>query len=109
MASTGMALVIALFLATVANRLVEGLVTPLFVRQGWDKFFLLYVSWAVGAALVLASGVNLFVAYIPSPAVGLILTALVAGGGANLLHDLFDKPELALLQGLSSGEPGGPK
>jgi hypothetical protein len=40
--------------------------------------------------LVWLSGVNLFVEYIPNVLIGQALTAIVAGGGANLLHDLVD-------------------
>ena len=46
----------------------------------------------VAAVLVFVGQVNLFEAYIDSVLVGQILTALVAGGGANLIHDIFDKP-----------------
>jgi hypothetical protein len=82
-------LVAALFMATVANRLVEGLITPIFTKFAWDKFWLTYIAWAVGGVLVWLSGINLFEAYLPSPLAGQILSALVAGGGANLIHDLF--------------------
>ena len=84
------ALVTAIFLSVVANRLVEGLIVPLFDHFGWDKFALLYVSWIVAGLIVLASGVNLFGAYLPSPVLGQVLTALVAGGGANFIADLFN-------------------
>ncbi len=83
-------LVIAIFLATVANRLIDALVVPLYERFGWDKFSLRYVSWVVGGALVFVSGVNLFVAYLPDVLTGQILTAIVAGGGANFIADLFN-------------------
>jgi hypothetical protein len=79
-----------LFLALVANRLTEALIVPLYDRMKWNKFSLLYVAWVVSAVLVAFTGVNLFAAYIPSPAIGQILTAIVAGGGANFLADLFN-------------------
>ncbi len=83
----------AAFLSLVANRLVEGLVTPLFDKYEWDKLPLMYIAWAVGCGLVIASGINLF-AGIPGvemlPVVGLVLSGLVAGGGSNLLNELFD-------------------
>jgi len=85
-------LAIAAFLALVANRLIEALIVPVFDKFSLDKFWLLYVSWCVGGVLVWLSGVNLFAAYLPNPLVGQILTALVAGGGANFLDDLFDRP-----------------
>ena len=82
-------LVTAAFLATITNRLVEGLIKPVFVKYKLDKFWLMYIAWLIGTALVFATGINLFVGVFTDPIVGLILTALVAGGGANLLNDLF--------------------
>lgn len=75
-----------------ANRLVAALVTPIFDHYGWDHFVLMYVAWVLAGVFVWLSGVNLFAAYIPSILVGKILTAIVAGGGSNLLHDMTDKP-----------------
>jgi len=75
-----------------ANRLVEMLVTPVFEKYSWDKFWLMYPSWILSGVFVWLSGVNLFTAYIPDVLIGKILTAVVAGGGSNLLHDLVDRP-----------------
>ena len=74
-----------------ANRLVEMLVTPLFEKFEWDKFWIMYIAWVVSGVLVAFSQVNLFEAFIPNQIVGLVLTAIIAGGGANLLHDLVDQ------------------
>lgn len=73
-----------------ANRLVAALVTPLFDKYNLDHFWLMFVSWVLAGVLVWLSGINLFAAYFPSVLVGKILTAIVAGGGGNLLHDLTD-------------------
>jgi hypothetical protein len=78
-------------LSIIANRLVEGLVVPVFDKFEWDKFWLLYVAWVVAGGIVWLAQINLFVEIFPSPLVGLILTAICAGGGANLLHDLVSK------------------
>ena len=75
-----------------ANRLVEMLIKPLFERFNLDRFWLMYVSWVVSGVLVYFTEVNLFAAYIPNAIVGLVLTAIVSGGGANMLHDLTDPP-----------------
>jgi len=75
-----------------ANRLVAMLVTPLFEKYGLDKFWLMYIAWVLAGVFVAFTGVNLFEMFIPDPLTGKILTAIVAGGGANLLHDLTDKP-----------------
>ena len=80
-----------LFLSVVANRLIDALVTPLFDRYMWDTLYLKYISWIVGSFLVALSGINLFADYVPQPLVGLILTAVVCGGGANFISDIFDK------------------
>lgn len=80
-----------------ANRLVAALVTPIFDKYGWDKFWLMFVSWVLSGVFVWLTGVNLFAPYIPNVLVGKVLTAVVAGGGANLLHDLTDKPDALFL------------
>ncbi len=82
----------ALFLALAANRVIEAIVAP--VKQRYpnlDLWWLIYVSWIGGGALSFAAGVNLFATLLPAlnPTVGLVLTALVVGGGANLISDLF--------------------
>ena len=74
-----------------ANRLVAALVTPLFERYGWDHFALMYIAWAIAGVFVWLSGVNLFTAYIPNELIGQILTAIIAGGGGNILHDITDQ------------------
>jgi len=86
-------LAIVIGFMVLANRLIAALVTPLFEKYNWDKYWLMYASWVLSGILVWLAGVNLFAAFIPSELIGKILTAVVAGGGANLLHDLTDKPE----------------
>jgi hypothetical protein len=85
------AVAIAAFMATVSNRLVAGLVTPIWEKFNLDNFWLMYVAWAVGGILVWITHVNIFADFVPNPLTGQILTALVSGGGANIIHDLFDK------------------
>ena len=80
-------------LTVLVNRLVEALVTPIFEKMGWDKFWILYIAWVVSGAFVFPTGLNLFSEFIPNMLVGQLLTAIVAGGGANLLHNLTDKEE----------------
>ncbi len=88
---------IVIGMMVLANRLVAALVTPIFEKYGLDKFWLMFVSWALSGVFVWLTGVNLFAAYIPNVLVGKILTAVVAGGGANLLHDLTDKSDALFL------------
>lgn len=82
---------IVIFIAITNERLVEGFITPIFEKFIIDKFWLRYIAWGTGGFLTWLTGVNLFVGYLTSSLAGLILTAIVAGGGSNLLHDLFDK------------------
>jgi hypothetical protein len=77
-----------------ANRLVAALITPFFDKYNWDKFPLLYIAWAIAGVLVFLANVNLFAAFIPNELIGKILTAIVAGGGSNLLHDLTDSTKI---------------
>lgn len=81
------------YLVVISNRLVAGLITPLFDRYSWDKFALQYISWAVGAGLVALTGANLFEGQFLYPVIGQVLTAVAAGGGASLLHDFLDRPD----------------
>ena len=84
---------IVIGMMVLANRLVAMLITPLFDKYGWDKFWLAYPSWILSGVFVWFTGLNLFAQFIPNPLIGQILTAVVAGGGSNLLHDLTDKPD----------------
>ena len=82
------------FLATVAEAIVEGLISPIWKRYNLDGFWLFYIAWAVAGGLVLLSGANLFADFIPGESLALawdgrVLTAVVAGRGSNFLHDLF--------------------
>jgi hypothetical protein len=58
-----------------------------------DKFWLMYVAWVMAGVLVFLADVNQFAQFIPNLLIGKILTAIVAGGGGNLLHDLTDQSD----------------
>jgi len=82
----------ALFLVLVTERITEALAAPL--RQKFpnlDLWWLIYVTWIIGGGLVFLAQVNLFSGVFPNELVGQILSAILAGGGANLLHDVFDR------------------
>ncbi len=98
---------IVIGMMVLANRLVAMLVTPLFGKYGWDKFWLAYPAWILAGVFVWFTGVNLFATFIPNQLIGQILTAIVAGGGSNLLHDLTDKPDnlIAVFNALEKDEP----
>ncbi|HLE03995.1 MAG TPA: hypothetical protein VI729_05190 [Anaerolineales bacterium] len=85
---------IAGFLALVAERVIEYLISPAFKRFGIDTFFLLYVGLVVGGLIGWFSEINLFADYIPNLLVGRMLSTVVIGGGSNLIHDLAsNKPK----------------
>ncbi len=86
------ALTIALFLATINYKIVDYFVTPLFDQFGWPKKFMMYVSGVTGLLIALAANVNLFTGMFQSPIIGVILTGLLTGAGANIIHDVTDKP-----------------
>jgi len=92
-----------------ANRLVAALVTPIFEKYSLDKFWLLYIAWILAGVMVAFTDVNLFTSWIPNQLIGQILTAIVAGGGSNLLHDLTDKPDnlIAVFNALEGDEANG--
>lgn len=90
-------LAIVIGFMVLANRLVAMLITPIFDKYQVDKFWLMYVAWVISGVLVFLAGVNLFEAFIPNALIGKILTSVVAGGGANLLHDLTDTGDIVLM------------
>jgi len=86
------ALQAALLIAIFGERLVEYFVTPLFDKYGWDKSWLLYVGALPGFILCVAAEIDLFAMLgITLPYyLGIVATGLAVGGGANLVHDIFD-------------------
>ena len=85
-------------IAVLTNRFVTALVTPLFDKYKWERLYIMYIAWALSGVIVWLTGVNLFVTLFEEKyvMVGKILTAIIAGGGANLLHDLTDKKDLKI-------------
>lgn len=82
----GATLAAVAFMALIANRITEGIAAPL--RQRYpdlDTWWLIYVSWVLGGVLVYFAGLNLFAEYFPNPIIGQLLTAVVVGGGGNIL------------------------
>ena len=98
------------FLMIVANRIVAGLIVPIFEKKKWDTFYVMYVSWLVSGLLAALGEINLFSTIfpaliwgiLPGRVVGIILTAIVAGGGANLIDDLVDA---IAKRGTNKGQP----
>jgi hypothetical protein len=85
-------LTVAIFLSVVANRVIEAIVAPIKKQYPLlNMWWLIYVSWLVGGLLSWFAGVNLFAPLVLTldPLIGRILTAVVVGGGSNLIADLF--------------------
>jgi uncharacterized BrkB/YihY/UPF0761 family membrane protein len=85
------ALTVALFLSLVTNRIIQALVEP--VKLKWpslDLWWLIYVGWGLGGLLAWLANINLFTGVLPQldPLAGRVLTAVVTGGGANLIADV---------------------
>jgi len=86
------ALAAAIFIAVFGERVVEYFITPLFEKMGWNKAWLLYVGALPGFILSMAAQIDLF-ATLGVPIMyplGIIATGLAVGGGANLVHDIFN-------------------
>ena len=84
-------LAIALLLAIANQKIIDYLFAP--VRQKFpdlDMWWVLYVALASGFALGWFSEVNLFAQYIPAVTAGRVISAVLVGGGASLIHDIFD-------------------
>jgi len=98
------------FLMIVANRIVSGLIVPLFDKKEWDKFYIMYIAWLISGVLAGLGEINLFSTIfperiwgiLPGRVVGIVLTAIVAGGGANLIDDLVDA---IAKRGTDKGQP----
>jgi len=82
----------AIFLALVNERVITYFIAPLFGKF-WEEgcWLLLYIAALTGGLLSFAAGIDLMagagieLAY----PVNLILSAILVGGGSNLLHDVF--------------------
>jgi hypothetical protein len=86
--------VTASFLALIANRVIEAFVAPIKKKYPeLDMWWLIYPSWVFGGLLAWLAGINLFASLSLPEVAGRILTAVVVGGGANLIADIFsNKP-----------------
>lgn len=96
-ASIAAAVTTALFLVVAVERVTAAVLAPIKARYpAADFWWAIYPSWALGSLLVFAAGLNLLADIAPGlpPLVGQIVTAVIAGGGPNLLHDLFDQLKL---------------
>jgi len=84
------------FLLAVANKAVIGyLAEPIRKRfPNLDLWWLTYLSFATGVLIGYLANVNLFEHTGLVGLSGRILSACVIGGGASLIHDIFDHPDV---------------
>lgn len=84
----------ALLLAVVNSKIVDYVADPF--RKKFPKadlWWLIYVALATGAAIGWFAQINLFAEIVPNVLLGRVLTSILIGGGASLLHDVFDKEQ----------------
>jgi hypothetical protein len=84
------------FLLAVANKaIISYLADPLRKKfPNLDLWWLTYVSFGTGVLIGYLSNVNLFESTGLVGISGRILSACVIGGGASLLHDIFDHQDV---------------
>ncbi len=57
-----------------------------------DLWWVFYVSFGLGAVCAWFGGIDLYSEIVSDLTLSRILTAATVGGGASLIHDIFDKP-----------------
>jgi len=89
--SEGMLFLQVAFLALINTKIVEWFVAPIFDWRGWDRSWLRYVSGLTGLLLGLAARLDLLAeaGIVLDYRLGVLLTALLIGGGAGLIYDIF--------------------
>ena len=84
--------VVGLFLASANKAIIDAVFAP--IRQRFpdlDLWWVVYVSLATGAVIARFAEVNFFGDFVPNEILGRVLSAIVVGGGASLIHDIFDR------------------
>ena len=79
-----------MFLAILTKALLDFLAAPF--RARWpeiDLWWFDYLALVCGGVVAWFADLNLLADYIPHEALGRILTALLIGGGAKLINDVF--------------------
>lgn len=100
------ALTNGLFLAAVNTAVVNYLAEPLRRRKpDLDLWWLLYVALVTGFMIAWFAGVNLFEAHIANELLGRILSGILVGGGSSLIHNVFDQPQIDVVELTAEIEP----
>lgn len=86
MESLGSAVLVALVVKTLLDRVAEPLRTKF---PQLDLWWFDWVALLLGGVVAWFAGFNLFAAHFSNEVLGRILTACAVGGGANVLNQLF--------------------
>ena len=84
-------LALSLILAVNVNRIVEGLIVPVFEGRHWPRRWIIYLSWIVGWFILFITGLHLFGTLLGGETFTPILLALFIGGLANFIADFFHR------------------
>ena len=100
-------IILAFTLAFVTERITAAIVAPF--KQQWPDWkywwVLIYPTWVLGGLLAWASGINLAVLLVPAldPVIGRLLTAIIVGGGGNLIHDVLQRAPTQTITASTTG------
>jgi len=77
----------ALFISVLVNRLVEGIVQPFRQKYpDYDFWWLIYAAWVLAGVICFSADINLLKDIISNEILGKVVTAVIVGGGANLIR-----------------------
>lgn len=95
-----------IFLAAVNKKLIDYLMAPIIRKfPKADLWWVLYLALATGFIMSWLAGVNLFAEMIDNVILGQVLSGLLVGGGSSLIHDVFDRPTMEVVELTAEIEP----
>ncbi len=82
----------AVLLSVAIKAIVNALKEPFAKRfPEVDLWWVFYVSFGLGAVCAWFGKIDLYVEIVADPILSRLLTAATIGGGASMIHDIFDK------------------
>ncbi len=94
-----------LFLAILVKAVLDFLATP--IRTRWpevDLWWFDYLALVAGAAVAWFAPLNLLAGYVSNETLGRVLTALLIGGGAKLINDVFANVPVPVVRAMDQGK-----
>jgi uncharacterized BrkB/YihY/UPF0761 family membrane protein len=79
---------LALFLSIVNKAIIDAIFTPVKLKfPNLDTWWIIYVAWVTGGVISYLCQIDVFSSLVQTmpPVLGLILTAVLVGGGSNLV------------------------